>query len=388
MKPISFGFLILSTLSIIACGGSGGGLTDIASLPKATGSVAATSASSATIKPAATTGTLIKDLQDVDWNDKSRALCEAGSIVKNVLREAGTGDKILCYIGVMERNNLFNASYDGTDKYYTLAPGAGDEDPQTMKVKFNITQSGGQISNFKMWTCEDGSTQSQYLSLTNTNGTVTMTSVNRHSGGGFTFGNRATVNGTVNSSGSWLTKAMTSSIEGTGTYGSESFTHDGYASITQESSTITLSAFQTGTHDDGSTDHTFTSELYGIMEILNPGSLSTFAIGDGSLDFELNFDGTPANGTASWTGDNQGVVTPATSGPYYEDAEAGTPPTAAAQTITFNSADSETWDCAGGTFTDIPSSSFTSAIETQLQACDTQFAGDDHRQHIDCHSGS
>ncbi len=391
MKSILSVFTVISSIGLVGCGSSSSGLSDIASLPKATASVSATS--SILVKPVATTGTLVKDLNTITWTGNSRGLCEAGSIVKDALRETGTGDKILCYIGVMERNNLFNASYDGTDKYYTLAPAADEEDPQTMRIKFNITESGGQISNFKMWTCENGSTQSQYLSLVNADGEVDMVAVSRFSSssGGNTFsnGNRATVEGTVSSTGAWTSKTLTSRYEGSSTYEGNTFTNDGYAQIIQAATSLTLSAFQMGTYNDGSA-HTFSSEVFGAMEILGAGSLSTFALGDGSLKFVVDYGGTSDSGTTSWTGDDQNVLGDVTSGTFYSTANGGTVPTAAAQTITFDSSASEDWDCtapSGATFTDIASSSFTATVEAGIATCDEQFAGDDNREYIECHQG-
>ncbi len=355
------------------------GLSDISSLPVATGSVS--SSGSAILKPVASTGVILKNLSDVTWSGKSRALCEAGAITKNALRETARNDKIQCYIGVMEANNLFNASYDGTDKYYTLP-----SEDETMKIKFNIASAGGAITSFKMWTCEDGSTQSQYLSTTNTNNAVSITSVMSRS---FTFdsvtgsfGNRATVTGTVNSSGAWLSKDMTVSMRRS--HGVEDSSE--YSSISQGASTITISAFRSGTYSSSA----FSTQVYGISEILNAGSLTTFALGDGSMKYAATFPGdTSASGTVSWTGDDMLALSPASSGTYYSSAAAGTLPTVATQTISFDSAAGEAWDCAAdaGGFTAISAASFTADLESQLAVCDAKYAGDTDRRFIDCHGG-
>lgn len=381
MKILSVITVAILAAAVSGCSDSStsAGLSDISSLPAATASVA--SSGSAVVKPVASTGVVLKDLNDISWSGKSRALCEAAAITKNVLRETAQTDKIKCYIGVMEANNLFNASYDGSDKYYTLA---SEED--TMKIKFNIAASGGAISSFKMWTCEDGATQSQYLSTTNSNNTVSISTVMSRSftfeSVSGTFANRATVTGTVNSSGQWLSKDMTVALRAVRGVEDSS----AYSTISQGATSMTLNAYRTGTHSSSA----FSTQVYGVAEILNAGSLTTFAIGDGSMKYAATFPGDgSASGTVSWTGDDMLRLTPATDGPNYSAADAGTLLTPASQTIVFDSAAGETWDCAADSsgFTDIPASAFTATVEAGLAVCNAKFAADDDRRFTDCHSG-
>jgi hypothetical protein len=307
-------------------------------------------------------------------------MCDSGSLLKNVLREAGNPDKILCYVGVMEANGAFSASYDGTDKFYSIT-GAG-ESGGAMKVKFNIsTGSDGVISNFKMWTCESGSTQSEYISVTNTNGVVAMRSIHSNTRGGFSFASIATASGNFSNTTGWSTKNLAVSYSGSGT----GFTDNGYTTITQGATTATISGFHQGTYSS----NPYISASYAVVDLIGTSSLNTFAVGNGSVKFDAAFNssslpGTPT--TISWNGDTQALVSPASNGENYTAANSGTLPTPSTQNPTF--AGAEIWDCTS-------SSGFTSAtiegntsIQSGLSTCDTQFAADDHQGHIDCHSGS
>lgn len=377
-KFIGFSITVAALLLQIGCSNSTS-TSGIASLPKATGAVSSVGAEQ--ILQAAVTGTPVKDFEDITWGgSKSRGMCESGAILKNVLREAAGPDKILCYLGVMESNGAFTASYDGTDKYYEVA-GAGEG--AALKVKFNITtDTNGNISNFKMWTCDDGSTQSEYISVVNTNGSINMRTIHYHTGSGFTFRNIATATGNYNSSSGWTSKTMTVSLRGTGS--SPSFDESGYASITQGASTATLSAFRTGSYSSSN----YVQAMYSVMGILNTGSMNTFAVGDGSVKFDGAYNsstlpGSPA--TVSWLGDDQSIVSPASNGDHYTAANSGSLPTPSTQTPNF--AGDEVWDCSSSSgFTSV-SITGNSTIQTGLSACDTQFAADNNRSFIDCHNG-
>src|SRR6185295_8693414 len=109
-RIVFFSTSIISSIFLIGCGGGGSsGISDIASLPKATAGVTTSTSSSSTFRAAATTGVLLKNWLATNWdNTKSLAMCEVGAITKNVLREAGEPDKVLCYIGQMERHGIFS----------------------------------------------------------------------------------------------------------------------------------------------------------------------------------------------------------------------------------------------------------------------------------------
>lgn len=359
--------------------GSSTSTSGINSLPKATGAVSSTGSSQ--ILPAATSGTPIKNFENITWNGgRSRGMCESGAILKGVLREAAGPDKILCYIGVMESNGAFIASYDGTDKYYEIA-GAGEGG--ALKVKFNITSDGaGGISNFKMWTCDDGTTQSEYISVVNTNGSIDMRTVHYHSNGGFTFRNIATASGTYTAGSGWTNKTMAVSMRGTGS--SPSFDESAYASITQGASSATISAYRKGSYSSAN----FVQAMYAVTEILSTGSMNTFSVGDGSVKFDGAYNSSTLPGSAStvsWTGDDQGIVSPASNGDNYSSANSGSLPTPS--TLTPNFAGAEVWDCtSSGGFTAVDISSNT-AINSGISSCNTQFAADDDRSFIDCHNG-
>jgi hypothetical protein len=175
---------------------------------------------------------------------------------------------------------------------------------------------------------------------------------------------------------------MTVSLRGTnGTQDSSAYTV-----ITQGPSTMTISAFRIGDFDGS---HSFSTQAYGVAEILNTASLKNFAIGDGAIKYSASFTGDSAvtSQTVAWTGDDQARLSPATDSAYYSDANGGTLPTTSSQTVAF--AGSEVWDCSAGTssFTSIPDEAFTSDVQTQLQACDDKYEADSDRTFTDCRSG-
>lgn len=384
-------------------------ISSIAALPKATGAVTAASSSARVANldlsrlehewensAKATTGKKLSSLASVTWDSStSRALCETGAIVKNVYREASSPDKVLCYVGVMEKLKLFTSSYDGTDKYYALT-GAGAN--SSMKLKFNIAKdTNNGIKTFKMWACENSTTTNdQFLSESMTNGNASVISVhngeNQSDLASFTYSSRATVAGAVDSTGAWTSKTLTNGVSAVLTIATLTYAENVYASIAQSSSALSINAFRSGTFSAPNvTPVTFNGQIYASVQGLKMDKLSTFALGDGSAVYKASYgtcgDACTFSGTSSWNGDTLANLSTASTGDHYATVSGGTLPTISTPVTGYTSTD-EQWDCTAPSatpFTTVELTKITgdSAGAVSMAACDAQYGLDD-TNFVDC----
>ncbi len=402
----------LGFLSVVfflhACGSStttSSGPTSLESLPKATGSVSASSiskianASKASptrfdLQTAASTGVLMTAWDDQTWNStKSAPGCNIGQSIIRLLSEAAQPDKIMCYVGAMEKLGAFTGSYDGTNKFYTLsgAGGGGRPGGGTMLIKFNMTKdSSGVISDFKMWMCQSSgrvTTQSEYVAESISGTTATVTSVGVHSGDFGSGSQRTAVTGAVTSAGVWTSKTITHTGAFSGGSGGSAFSHSQYLTLTQASDSFTLNGYMSGYH--GGSSNTDSGRFYAVMQGLNLGTLATAALGSGTGKFEFTHTGSRPTHTAtkSWNGDTMAPES-STTASYYTEVNSATLPTAASITApTFSG--TEIWDCspdAGITSTTLNLEG-VSGMPTETAACDAKY-GFTNNNHTNCWAAS
>lgn len=382
-------YVLIGCNSQTATGGSGSsGISSIASLPKATGTVSGSS-SLGDGSLAATTGTKLKDVDDsATWSGggKSRPMCELATMTREVLREASSTDKTLCYIGKMQTLSKFTGTIDdGTYKYYSISFNG----TPSMKVKFKIVKNGsGAITNYEMFTCESSDSgvsysQHEYLSqtLTSTTAAITAKYVGSSSSGGttYSYGSLTEVSGAIESSGGWSTKTFDAS---------RTFSYDGAGAadgsfnqkltITQGSSSMTINGYNSATFYNsgkagGAGNSTFSMRMYGKTQILDASSLQTLAFGDGTAKAIMTFDGSDVSGagagvaaTAHWSGDTR--ATAGTSD--YAAAVASATPRADDGTVTISFTGDQTWDCSNSSFSTANVSNDEMAT---IQTCDTAF---------------
>jgi len=353
-KLFKSSILLGASILMLNCGGSSVELGTIDDLPQATAPVLGNSLAIASVSlNSAATGLTLKDLAGTAFNaaTSSRAMCEVAGATREALENAGQSDKILCYV-----KNVMSASanatalsaaevniYDGSDHVLALDFGAGN----VAKIKMKIVKSGNSITTFKMYMCQNGTTQSEYLNQTISGSNVTINSKNVGGESGNTWKSDFSVTGKLNAEGAFTEKTLTSlSYNGNGTS-----TGATSATFNQYTNAMKASSYQTWT----SGSNTNSNKVYANYELLGTDSLGTIAIGDGTLKTEStgSWGGNPWTWsvTEAWTGDTKAVVTPASNGAFYATVTAAnlpaTDPTATAAAITFTVGAADYWDCGG-----------------------------------------
>jgi hypothetical protein len=342
-------------------------ISTIASLPKATGAVTGTSAASfdGAGAFAAATGIKLKDVDDSsNWTTgKSRAMCELSFMTREILREASSPDRTLCYVGQMQSLGKFGSAVDdGTYKYFAVTMNSSP----SMKVKFKIVKdSSGGISNYEMFTCntsDSGATyvQKEYTSEVITSTTASIVAKGIGSESGATYGSSTSVTGTLDTSGAWTSKIIESGRNFTMSPNS----YNQKLTITQGSNYMTLN----GDSRFAGSGSSFIMMLYGKVQILNSSSLQTLAFGDGSAKADMTYNSTPAgSGVVHWLGDTRGTTSTSS---YATEVAAATIRTDGG-TVSVTFATDQTWDCTAPSGSSFAAADITSANMTQLQtACD------------------
>lgn len=391
-----FGLSIALAFLMSGCGsddGSSSKPATIDSLPKGTGQVASSQGAmklfanvifdlasmigfpiASNRSGVSTTGTKLSTATSLSWSGKSAYFCESIRVVRDTFREVSSPDKILCYLGAMDKKSIFTNVY-GQSEQYQYYQFTGD---MPFKVKFRIDKGDAGISLFQMYMCENDS-QSEFVGTTiETDGTVSLTSVYSGGGGGWTGSAKATVTGHINSSGVWKDKVMTSQYTGA----SSGYSGSGSSTITQGSGDLTIEGFHSGSHDSNS----FSAREYAKVATLNTGSLETFALGDGTAKVIQAYGAESHNDIKSWIGDTAANKSPASAGDHYSAANAGTPP--AITTVSTSFGTGQTWNCAvesGKSFTVVPFATVTNQAQAELTECDKKF-GDlsDDTNHLRC----
>tara|TARA_B110001454_G_scaffold124375_1_gene116070 strand:+ start:47195 stop:48433 length:1239 start_codon:yes stop_codon:yes gene_type:complete len=364
---------------------------EFSSLAEVTGPVTGVSSSGLSAKLtsnigilAATTGVSLSSPGTFS-SGTSLQLCENANYTKEILREAASPDKILCYMSKMKANGVIPSTLnlsDGNSKYIKLVnlPGGGGGGNSNPLVKFQIVKSGNAIASFKMWSCFSGTAsapeQSEYISELFNELTATVTSKYKGSESGATFGSSMTASGTF-VDGAWSSKNIS---------GYRYFSHSGNSNVmtinmNQYADRIDMSIAMKGRYSSS----TYTNKFYSVMQILNGASLSTLALGDGSSKYSMSYD-SDSNGSAefseastkSWSGDSKMNLSTASSGDYYTAANAGTVPADpnSAQTVSFST--DEAWDCtlpSGESWTEADFNVGGSGITEGMQACESKYLG-------------
>lgn len=308
-----------AVLGITACGSSSGGSTNsssdgvstVADLPLASSPVVSDGSASlsskglhALTKALASNGVVLKTMGNSSFNtNSSLAMCEYANMLKQSLNEAVQGDTILCYVKQMDDD--FSAVsglnvYDGNPHVFNIT--FSDEDSGSdFPVKLQITRdSAGSISDFKMWSCENGS-QSEYLHQSISGSDFTLTS--KYVDGGGAWRGSTTVTGTLNSSNQFTAKTIVNS----NSYTESNSSGYGSRTVVQGADSATISAWDKGTWSWGDGTGAFQRSFCSNGELLNPSLISTIAVGSGAATGAVSgsYDGGTYNDTFSqgWNGD-------------------------------------------------------------------------------------
>lgn len=368
------------------------GATSLATLPTTTGAVSSGSSSltlsrdsarisSGVLEPfAASTGLKLTAVSTTSFSGKSRGLCETSRLIRDTFRDGARPDKILCYVGVLDKKGLWGSGvnvYDGANHAFSLTNNGTEQ----LRFKLNIQKTNGVITSFKGFTCETQSgsmTQDEYIGMSIANGVANITAVDTYAASGNSNVTRATTTGNYGSSG-WTSKSLTVQNVGSFTYGGTTNSQTSSATINQGSSSITLSAWMKGNYGT----QPYETDVYGVIQGLNMSKLTTFAIGDGSVLMTGSYNNSnfASSQGASWLGDTLAAVTPASSGANYSLAAAGSIPTSSTITsssIGLSAANGETWDCSGTTTVDMSSlfvgATGSSPTDADMLACDAKYS--------------
>jgi hypothetical protein len=363
-------------------------VNEFSSLAEVTGPVSGSAASSLALQNkletfAAVTGISLSSPGTFS-SGTSLQLCENVNYVKEILREAASPDKILCYMSKMKANNVIPNSLelaDGSAKYIKLVnlPSGGGGGGGSPVVKFEIVKSGSSIASFKMWSCFSSSggspVQSEYISETFSDLSATVISKYKGSESGASYGSSMTASGSF-SNGSWNSKNIT----GYRYYSNSGNSNVMTLNMDQYSDRLNMSIAMKGRYGSG----TYKNKFYSVAQLIG-NSLANFAIGDGSTKADMSYD-SDSNGSAefsntsvvSWNGDSKANLSTASSGTYYSLANAGSVPAEpdTTQTVTFSGA--ESWDCslpAGSSWIEADFNSGGTGITEGMQACEDKYLG-------------
>lgn len=371
---LSIGFLITAAACSSDSSSSGTDtvtLATIDALPQASAPVVdSTSGSlSAAVKAAdsdAETGLILQNISSDDFSQSSSlALCNSANMLRSALNEAVQGDVILCYIQAMAAQDGFTAQvgdidiYDGEPHIFNMdfsEEGGGG----AFRVKIQITKdSAGTITAFNMWACDgasqDSLAQSEYLSQAIDGASWTMNSTFSFEDENGSGSHEMNAEGTLNTSGEFTAKTITSSY--TGNWGDG--TNYGTTIVEQGADTATITSSDTGTYTwsngGNSSEQEYGNQVFAEMALLDTELMATFAVGHGaakginsgtygqlqgdtvvSVDYDETF-------TQGWNGDTTAVDEDST----FLDAvtDATLPDEATEPTITFSG--DEVYDCSG-----------------------------------------
>lgn len=382
--------VLITAIALSACNGKKSDSTDVASvsnefsgLAEVTGPVSGNSSTGLSLgKLAATTGVVLSSPGTFS-SGNSLPLCENVNIVKEILREAASPDKILCYMGKMKANNVIPGTLDladGNTKYIKLINlpdnGHGNSSPT---VKFQIVKTDGAISSFKMWSCFGGSAstpvQSEYISEIFSGSTATVTSKYTGSESGASFGSNMVATGTF-SAGAWASK----NISGYRYYSYSGNSNVMTLDMNQYADRVDMAIAMKGRYGTS----TYLNKFFTVVQLIG-STLSNFALGDGSTNLSMSYD-QDSNGSAeysntgvvSWNGDTKANLSTASNGDYYSLSNAGSVPADpnSSQTVTFSA--EETWDCslpAGQAWVEADFNNGGTGIMEGMQACEQKYLG-------------
>lgn len=358
---------------------------EFASLPEVTGPVSTSAASLGLMntKLEATTGVPLATVSTATFSaGMSVPMCENVNNIKEILREAASPDKILCYMGKMKATGVIPASLniaDGGVHYLKLVnlPGEGGGDRNsTPQIKFQIVKTNGAVSSFKMWSCFSGTAsvpeQSEYLVQSFTGEDATVSSKYKGSESGASYGSSMTATGKfVN--GSWSSK----NISGFKYFNQSSNIFVNTLNLDQYSDRFEMAIAMNGTYGG----NTFSNRFFTVTQIIGGSSLATTAIGDGSSNYVMSHvpSSGPSfsqSGVVSWNGDTKMNLSTASDGDYYSAANAGTVPAAPSSSQTVSFSGDEAWDCTapeGSAFVDADFTVGGSAILEGMQACEAKY---------------
>ncbi len=335
----------------------------------------------------------LKDITTATFTGKSRAFCETANTVKNLLNEARQGDQVQCMVGAMEQAGIFTGLYDGNYHYYSFAfpsgRGVGNRRMGDLKFKVKVVKTDGAISNFEMSNCMDGK-QTDYVATTLSGGNASLVMVGNHGasfGGGASFAATAKteVTGTYKG-GAWTgEKSIVSQGSFSMTGGGTPFSDARYASLKQGASSLKLTA----TSSNSFGGNAASAKVFAIIQGLNMGSPTTFALGDGTAKAAFTFASVDTNGEISWNGDTSVNLGSASGGDYYQEVHDTALPTATTPSTAFTAA--QTWDCqAEGSFVAVDTAKMVADENAKkaFDVCTSDFEFGNGNDFIDCpHTG-
>jgi hypothetical protein len=294
-----------------------------------------------------------KALTGLSLNSQSCSSCGNGalmsvwSLASTFILQGKIADANSCIIKAVAKSNVVPGLTSG--EYKTFNDSSGP-------TKVKITANGTDVTSFEIFSC-NGSTQSQYMSGTNTNGNVTFNL--KISGGTVSqpIFVKMLATGTMEGA-NWTSKTLTVGYSVSSNY--SEFT------IAQQSNYLDITGYvdsgTLGTLDANDVQLVSRSQLIG-------STVPTYALGDGSV--RIATGGGSASST-NWNGDT-GVVG---SGPTTYDsavASATFPSVPTTRTTSFTS--SEQWDCSVGSDAINLEQAATSnaTLMTDVQSCILEF---------------
>lgn len=381
---------LITVVGLLACNNKKSDSTESSSssnefsgLAEVTGPVSGNSSTSYTLGALAATNGVSLSSPGSFSSGTSLPFCENVNLVKEILKEAASPDKILCYMGKMKANNVIPSTLDladGNTKYVKLLNlpdnGHGNSRPT---VKFQIIKTDGAISSFKMWSCFGGSAatpaQSEYISEIFSGSTATVQSKYTGSESGSTYGSNMTATGTF-SGGAWASK----NISGYRYYSQSGNSNVMTLNMNQYADRVDMGIAMKGRFGSS----TYLNKFFSVVQLIG-SSLSNFALGDGSSKFSMSYDSDSNGsaeysntGTVSWNGDTRSNLSTASNGDYYTLANSGTVPNDpnASQTVTFST--DETWDCSlpsDQSWIEADFNNGGTGISEGMQACEQKYLG-------------
>lgn len=391
-------------------------VSTLADLPSATGAVtsgATTSVNKGVAKLGASdTSMPFGSITSTDFDSTmSLAACEMFNLSKTAINEAAQGDLIQCYVtstfdafastnGIDlfdEQFHIFALNFDGAD---SNGSGENDGGPDKIKVKAK-KDANGNIVYFEMFACKDNA-QEMYLLQTISGTDFSMTTVFLGSEGTNTYSDKATVTGTLNSSGDFVDMVSALStpkvIHMQHVFGNTANGDDFWGDLTfnQSASGATLTGTMSGSNTFNSETCTFTDNVAGSVSLVEGNASGTtdyqiglLGLGDGAVKASFtggcgSSDTWEETETEAWTAADGMALSNAAASDYYEDVAAVTLTAKEEPTIALTA--DQTWAACGTAtaeatvvFAELEAAAATGA--SPLASCSNLELNHDH---IDC----
>lgn len=270
-------------------------------------------------------GTALKDTDDATiWTGKSRPMCEMSFFNRELFLTAGSTDNILCQMSELEKRQKFTLEppelrYDnGEPGVYVILVGGEVK----KRINLQIIKSRGVIRNVNLYLCKEvgSNVYAQTDSLQFVSGQSTeIYAKNLTTVGTRTWWSEVSFGGILNAGAQWEARSYEAKLHSTDTSTSKTFIQN--VSATNRSGDLQVTGY--GKYEAPGVANDAEVKLFGKMQLINPESASSVAIGDGTLIGSIIYGNKNISyGDMSWQGEARSADS---TSPYFAEVHEAEP---------------------------------------------------------------